>query len=93
MVAIYEADGLGFGTALEHGGTAEFQIFDEDDAIAISEDIAVGVFDDARAVGDFGCGFARPFVAAGDAFPFVGKFQNVVHLAHRAGRFTHKDAA
>ena len=90
MVAVHEADGLGFRAALEHRRTAEFQILDEDDAIAIREDVAVGVLHAARAGGDFGRGFARPFVAAGDAFPFVGKFQNVIHLAHWAGGFAHK---
>ena len=90
MVAIHEANGLGLGTAFEHGRAAEFQIFDEDDAIAIGKDIAVRVFHHARAVGDFGCSGARPFVTAGDAFPFIGKFQNVIHLAHRASRFAHK---
>ena len=90
MVAVYEADRLGLRAALEHRGTTELQIFDEDDAIAIGEDIAVGVLYYARTGGGFGRGFARPFMTASDAFPFVGKFQNFGHLAHRAGRFAHK---
>ena len=90
MVAVHEADGFGFGAAFEHLiATAQFQILDQDDAIAVGEHIAVGVLDHA---GFGGIGFARalPFVAAGDTFPFIGKFQNFGHLAHRAGRFAHE---
>ena len=90
MVAVAEADGFGFRAAFENLRAAEFQIFDEDDAIAIRENVAVRVLHDARAGGSFGCGGARPFVTAGDTFPFVGKFQNFRHLTHRAGWLAHK---
>ena len=91
MVAVAQADGFGFGAALEHLRAAEFQILDQDDAIAIGEDIAVGIFDDARAGGGFGFRRALPFMAAGDAFVAFGMFQNLGHFAHRAGgRFAHK---
>jgi hypothetical protein len=43
-----------------------------------------------RADGGFRRGFGKPFMTAGDAFPFVRKFQDVVHLAHRAGWFAHE---
>jgi len=85
MVAVAEADGLGLRAALEHGRAAEFQVFDEDDAVAVGEHVAVGVLDHARAGGRFRRGFARPFVAAGDAFPFIRMVQNLVHLAQWAG--------
>lgn len=92
MIAIHEADGFGLGAALEHRGTAELEVFDEDHAIAVGEHIAVGVFHHAWGVGGLGRGFAGPFMAARHAFPFVGEFQNFSHFAHRAGRFAHKGA-
>ena len=92
VVAVAQADGLGLGAALEHLRAAELQVFDQDDAIAVSKHIAVGILDDARASGSFGRGFARPFVTASDTFIAFGVFQNLGHLAHRAGRFAHKES-
>jgi hypothetical protein len=91
VVTVHEADGFGFRAAFEHLRTTEFQIFNQDDAIAVGEDVTVGIFDDARTGGSFGSGDAFPFVTARHAFPFLGEFQHFGHLTHGAGRFTHKD--
>ena len=53
----------------------------------------LGVLDHARGVRRRGGGFAVPFMTAGGAFPFLGKLQNLVCLAHRAGGLAHKPAA
>jgi hypothetical protein len=51
VVAVDEADILGLGAALERASAAaQFEIFDEDDGIAIGQDRAVGILDDAWAV-------------------------------------------
>ena len=89
MVAFAEADGLGFGAAFEDLGAAEFQVFDQDDAVAVGEDVAVGVLDDAGAIGGFGFGCLVPFVTAGGAFVARRVVQNIGHLAHRAGGLAH----
>jgi hypothetical protein len=93
VIAIAQTNGLGFRAALEDLRTAELQIFDEDDAVAIREHVAVGVLDHARAGGEFRFGGAFPLMATRDAFPFVGEFQNLSRLAHRAGGFAHKEKA
>ncbi len=93
MVAIDEADGLGFRAALEHLRAAEFQVLDENNAIAVGEDIAMGIFDDARAGGGFGFGGALPFVAARDTFELFSMRKDFRHFAHRANRLTHKGSA
>jgi hypothetical protein len=92
VVAIHEADAFGLGAAFENlVPAAEFQIFDEDDLIAVRKHIAVGILNDTRS----GCGlllrFAVPFVTTGDTFKIVSVFQNIFHRAHRAGGFTHKE--
>ncbi len=87
MVAVHEADGLRFTSAFEDlGGTFEREVFDECDAIAVRKHVAVGILDDAGFLGFFRL---FPLVAAGHAFPAFDVFQNIVHLAHRAGRFAH----
>ena len=93
MVFVHEADRLGLRAALEHLRAAQLQILDENDAVAVGEHVAVGVLDDERGLRRGGCGFARPLVTAGDAFPFVRKFKDFGHFAHRAGRFAHKGTA
>src|SRR6185369_5469802 len=60
---------------------------------AVGKNIAVGIFDDARTGGRFRFRLAFPFMAAGDAFPFFRKFQDIGHLAHRTGRFAHEETA
>lgn len=88
MVAIYEADALGLRAALEHLRAAfELEVFDEDDRVAIGEDIAKGVFDDALACCAFGLGFGLPLVAARHTLPLVAVLQKVIHFTHRASRF------
>jgi len=66
------------------------QILDQSDAIPGDEDIAESVFDDP---GPGGFGFTFPFMAVGDTFPVFRKLQNVIHLTHRTGRFTHRRRA
>jgi hypothetical protein len=52
VITIDESDILGLGAALERtGAAAQFEVFDEDDGIAVSQNRTVGVLDDARAVG------------------------------------------
>ena len=51
VIAVDEADVLGLGAALERAGAAaQFEIFDEDDGIAVGQDRPVGILDHARAV-------------------------------------------
>ena len=92
MITIRQADGFGFRSAFKHlVAAAQFQIFDQDDKIAIHEHIAVGVLDDSIGLRRFRLGFARPLMTAGDALPFVREFSYFGHLAHRAGRFAHEE--
>lgn len=90
VVAVAEADGPGLRTAFQHLCAAELQVFDEDDAVAVSECVAVSVLDDAWSGGRFGSGASFPFVAAGHAFIAFGVFQNLGHFTHRADRFAHE---
>jgi hypothetical protein len=85
VVAVDQANGFGFGPPLEHlGGTLQLQILDHCDHVAIGEDIAIRIFYDPL-------GFlALPFVPTGDTLVDFRKFQDLVHLAHRAGQFTHR---
>lgn len=94
MVAVDKTDRLGLGPAFENLRAAAFerQILDQHDDIAIGKYIAVGVLDHARASGRFRFGRAFPLMTTGGAFPFVWKFQHVIHFAHRANRFRHKGA-
>ena len=78
MVAGAEADGLEFRAALENLRAASFQVIDEDDAVAIRKQIAVGVLHGARAGGRGGFAGAFPFVTAGDTFPFSGNSKTSV---------------
>jgi len=90
MVAVDEADGFRFRTAFERlRGALQRQILDEDYTIAIREDVAVGILNDA---GFLGLGFAFPFVPAGHALPAIGVFQNIGHFTHGAGRVAHREA-
>lgn len=87
MIPLPQANRLGLGTTLEHRGAAELQILDENDAIAIGEDGAVGILDDSGSLGNL---FFRPFKAAGDTLPFVGVFKDFIKGAFGAGWFGHK---
>ena len=87
MVAVLEADVFRLGTGFEDlGAAAEFKVFDERDGIAFNQDVAVGVFDDARGFRSGGLG---PLVAASGAFPVVGVAENVIDGAGRARRVAH----
>ena len=62
MVALHQPNVLRLGTGFEHLRTAtELKVFDQGNRVAGSEDVAVGIFHDAR---DLGCVLFRPFVAA-----------------------------
>lgn len=93
MVAIDEFDALGLGAALDDlGGTLEFEVLDEGDDVAVGEDVAVGILDDARD----GLGFALlagPFVAAGHAFPVVVVIEDIGHFTGRTDGFAHRGVA
>jgi hypothetical protein len=69
MIAVDESDVLGLGTGFQNLCSAEFQVFDDGDAVPVGEHVAMGVFYDA---GGFGSGFLGPLVSAGGAFPVVG---------------------
>ncbi len=71
MISIPQPDRLGLGATFEHLRTAELEILDENDAVAIGKHSAVGILDNARAFRNF---FLRPFKTAGDTLPFVGVF-------------------
>lgn len=87
MVAVDEADGFGLGAGFEDlGGALEFEVFDHGDDVAVGEDVAVGIFDDARGFGGVGEG---PLVAAGEAFAVVGSGEEIGHLAEGAGGAGH----
>lgn len=91
MVAVDEFDALGLGAAFDDlGGAFEFQVLDEGNDVAIGEDGAVGVLDDA---GGGGLGFAGPFVSAGHAFPMVGVVEDIGHFTGRADGFVHRGRA
>ena len=92
MIALHQADGFGFRSAFEHlRPAAQFQILDQDDTVAVREHVAVGVLDDADGVRCIRPGFTRLFVTAGDALMAFRIFQHLGHLAHRTGRFAHKE--
>lgn len=91
VIAINEADGLGFRPAFQHLiAPAQLQILNQHHAIAVGEHSAVSIFHHARGIGRFGFGRAFPFMTARDTFPAIGVFQDFVHLAHRTCRFAHK---
>lgn len=59
--------------------------------VAIDEHVAIGVFHHTfgiRCVHRFDLG---PFVTAGDAFQTVRVCEDVIHLAHGAGRLAHRE--
>ena len=85
--------GLDFDPPLSTCRAAEFQVLDQDDAVAVGEHVAVGVLDDARAGGGFGRGGALPLVTARHAFPFCRGLQHFRHFTHRASRFAHSTTA
>ena len=92
MITVHEADRFGLRSTFEHlVATAEFQILDQNDTVAIRQCMAVGVLDDAGGVRRVRLRLARPLVTAGDAFVALGVFQDVGHLAHWAGRFAHEE--
>ena len=90
VITVDEADILGLGAAFERAGAAtQFEVFDEDDGIAVGQDGPVGILDDARAV----CGRSAlpeyfsslfPFMPAGRAFPDCGMRDDFGHRAFRA---------
>lgn len=86
MVSFAEPNGFGFGSALEDLCAFEGQVFNQDDAIAIGEDIAVRILDHT-------CGFCLrgwgPFVPASDTFEVVGKFEDVRHFTFWTGQLAH----
>ncbi len=89
VVAVNQADTLCLGSAFEHAGAAaQFQVFDQDDGVAVGQHVAVGVFDDA---GCLGCFFLWPFVTAGGAFPVIGMAEDVFEGAGRAGGRFHRE--
>jgi hypothetical protein len=90
MIPLPEPDRLGLRSSLQHRGASEFQILDEGDAIAVSQHGAVGILNDARAVGDISLGGLGPFKATGDAFPFVGMFKDFIEGAFGTGGMGHR---
>lgn len=94
MVAVDEADGLGFGADFEHfGRTFELEILDHRDDVAIGEHIAVGVLDDALACGGIGFFSKGPLVATGLAFVMIRVTKDICHRAKGACYFAHVQAA
>ena len=93
VVAVDEADILGLGATFQRAGAAaQFEVFDEDDGVAVGQDGPVGVLDDARAVGGrsalpefFSSLF--PFMSAGRAFPEGGMRDDFGHRAFGALRW------
>jgi len=91
VVAFDEFDGLGLGAALEDlGGALERQILDQHDDVAIGEDIAVGIADNAGANGSIGFRGPFPFMAAGHAFPEGRMLHDLSHLALGTGGTIHR---
>ena len=91
VIAIHQANRFGFRSAFEHlVPTAQFQILDQDDTIAVGEYIAMGILDDPFRCRGLRLGFPRPLMATSDAFPFLGEFQYFSHFAHWAGWFAHE---
>jgi len=89
VVAVDEADVFGFRAGFQNLGTAEFEVFDDGDGIAVGEDVAVSIFDDAGLVGG-GRFFFGPFVSAGGALPVIGVTEDVVERAGGTGRIGHR---
>jgi len=59
------------------------------DAITIGKHAAVGIFDDARAVGNVSLVSLGPFKGAGDALPFIGMFKDFIEGAFGTGGMGH----
>ena len=92
VIPVHEADRLGFGAGFKDiRGAFQLEILDHGHHVAVGEDIAVGMLDDAvdgRAVG-IGGRVEGPFVAADGAFVMVRLFKNIGHFTHRTGRLAH----
>lgn len=89
MIAFNKMDRFGFQPTLENLCSTQFQVLEQNDTIAFIENVSKGVLDDTWTVSGLWHGFTRPFMAAGNALPFVWKFQYVGHLTHGAGRLAH----
>lgn len=75
MIAIYEADVADLGAGLNAlGGAAHGQVFDGDHAIAILQDVAVGIFYHKGTIGGCGCFIGVPLVAT------FGAYEEGIHL-------------
>ena len=89
MVAVDEADVAGLGADLQILATLELQLLDEGDAVAVDEDVAVGILHHSSAVaaiiGVGSVAFAGPLVAADGALKVLGGGEDVGHGADRAG--------
>ena len=92
MIPLHQADRLGFGAGFQNiGGAFQFEILDHGHHVAVGEDVAVGILDDAvgsRALG-IGGGVEGPVVATDGAFVMVRLFKNIGHFTHRTGRLAH----
>src|SRR5690606_8233917 len=80
----------GFRADLEDlRGTLELEVLDHGHDVAVREQIAMGVLDDALARGCFGRFFQGPFVAACEALVAVRVGQYLGHFAQGADGIAH----
>ena len=89
MIAIHQLDRLRLGSPLEHLGTTELEILDQDHAVSIGQHIPVGILDDATLLGSFRFGFLGPFKSTGDTLPLVRVGDHLIHGAFGTGRAGH----
>ena len=90
VIPVHEFDRLRLRSPLEDGGAAEFEILDEHDAITVGKHGAMRILHDAGSLRNFLlCGF-RPLKAAGDALPFLGVSDHLLHRALGTGGVGHQ---
>jgi len=85
VITLAQPDRLGLGSPLEHGGTSQFEVLDQDNTVPVTQDNPIGILHDTGSIGDIRLGLLGPFKGTGDALPFVGVGDHLFHRAFWAG--------
>ena len=84
VVALLQADAFDFGALLDdHGAAFDFEVFNQDDSVAVLQHGTVGIFDAQGFFGGFAIVF-RPFKRAFGTDVLAAVFVGVFGLALRA---------